>query len=164
VNSLAGYLFSAVGLFAVLQAGYGAPQLLYAVLIVESSSLLLHLRKMLGNMRKRHTFTYEIILLAYLVVFIVGRGIFGTIFSLYIASHLNAVPKAFTSVSLLSLFESFTHFRALLSILKNSVNHRDERVQNGVDMWWWEVNPAIKRLDYYQALKQKNAEKRTKHA
>lgn len=162
LNSLANYFFALVGIYSVLCAGHGAPYLLYAVLIIESSSTLLHIRKILGNMKKRHTIVYEICLLAYLAIFLIGRGIFGAVFNLYLGSHMSKVPKAFLCASILSFAESITHFRALLMIFKTCADHRNERMENQVSLWWWTVNPALKKLDYYKEMKQKIAERRAK--
>jgi hypothetical protein len=164
INSLANYFFGSVSVFVVLHNGYGASFLLYGTLIIETPFTLLHIRKILGNMKKRHTILYEVCLLAYMATFLVGRGIFGTLFNLYLSSHSSLVPRGFLMASVLHLFESLTHFRAQLMIFRDCVDHRNKRIENQVSLWWWSVNPAIKKLDYYKHMKQKVAERREKDA
>ena len=163
-RSLASYACAALGLGAVLRAGFGAPILLLGALIVESSSALLHIRKVLGNMKKRHTLLYELTLLGYLVTFVVGRGIFGSLFVLYLLTHMNLAPRALLVAGALILAESLSHFSGLLQIFRSCVDHRDERTAKGVSLWLWRVNPELKTLDYYKAQKQRLRESRTKTA
>jgi hypothetical protein len=155
-NSIISYLLSTVSLLSVLHQGVGAPLLLMGLLIVETSSVLMHFRKILGNIKKRHTALYEVCLLAYIAVFLVIRGIVGSIFNIYATLNREWAPKAFIVVSLLTLAESFTHFKGLFEIFKVCVQHRDQRVENNVALWWWSVNPQLRYLDYYKRMKANN--------
>lgn len=155
-RSMVSCLLSSVGLFSVLHHGIGAPLLLMGSLVVETTAVLMHVRKMLGNRRKRHTAAYELCLLAYIAAFFIIRCVFGTIFVFYVAIHKDWAPKAFLATSLLALAESLSHLKGVFELFKQCVAHRDERVEKGVSLWWWSVNPGLRELEYYQRMKANN--------
>lgn len=156
ISKVISCLISTVSLFSVLHLGLGAPLLLLGSLIIETSSILVHIRKILGNRRKRHTAAYELCLLAYIVVFIIIRGVFGTIFNVYLAVNSAWAPKAFILASLLTLAETLSHFKGLYQVFRQCIGHRDQRVERNIILWWWSVNPQLRNLDYYQRMKANN--------
>lgn len=122
---------------------------LLGLFLAEVSNFPMHFRVVLRTLKMRYTKLYELAECAYIVLYIIARGIFITLLVLT-ATPVSSTPILirFTCVGL--WVQSLYFIYEMSGILKRKVKHYKERCQKGISLNWFDDNAKLVELSYYK--------------
>lgn len=113
----------------------------------ELSNPPMHLRAIFRSFGMRYTISYELCDIAYIVIYIIARGVFIT-YAIY-QTLLNGEIPFLLRFTCFSLWAQSVYFmNEMVGILRRKNKQYKERVKKGIPYFWLTENPEIKKLSY----------------
>jgi hypothetical protein len=116
----------------------------------EISNSFMHLRAILRAFGKRYTLAYEAFDLAYIVVYVISRGIFVTVV-VYETILVSDIPLLLRLTCTALWIQSLFFIVEMVGILKRKKKQWKERSKKGIHYQWLSENPEeLKKLSYFK--------------
>jgi len=122
---------------------------LTGLFLAEASNAPMHLRVILKTFKMRYTALYEFLEAAYLVIYILARGVFATI----LAINCWITPETPMAIKLTCTGiwgQSAYYIQNMFGLLQRKLTQFVERRNKQVSYWWLSENPKLSNLSYYK--------------
>jgi len=122
---------------------------LIGLFLAEVSNFPMHFRAILRTLRMRYTKLYELAECAYIVSYIVARGILITLLVIT-ATPVSETPIAIRITCIGLWIQSLYYIYEMYGILKRKIRNQKERNNKKISYFWFSDNPKLKELSYYK--------------
>jgi len=122
---------------------------LIGLFLAEVSNFPMHFRAILRTLRMRYTKLYELAECAYIVSYIVARGILITLLVIT-ATPVSETPIAIRVTCIGLWIQSLYYIYEMYGILKRKIRNQKERNNKKISYFWFSDNPKLKELSYYK--------------
>lgn len=139
---------SIIGFTVAYFAEYGASNSILGLFLAEASNLPMHLRVILRSHNMRHTLLYEYSELAYLVIYIISRGLLVP-FNFYWAFTCDKTPIVVWGMCGFLMVQSWVFISRMAGILRKKQKEWKEREEKNVELYWLTVNEEVSKLEYF---------------
>jgi len=122
---------------------------LLGLFLAEASNFPMHFRVVLRTLKMRYTKLYELAECAYIVLYIIARGIAMTLLILT-STQVSSTPIIIRMTGCGLWVQSLYFIYEMTGILKRKVKHFKERCQKGISLNWFDDNAKLAELSYYK--------------